>query len=594
LYVCELRDDVLFEHPPLDEAEYVALARSLAEGLPRPAQPFWQPPGIALALALTFSAGGDGLFLPRLIQALVGTLTCALVWVLARRCMNDRAALLATLIAALHGMLVFSTAELLPATYAAALALGAIVILSAEWRGPPMAVAAGLLLGVASLFAPTILAFAALVFTAYFLDPERRRGALLFGLSVWIPILPVAVYNQANGGEFVLISTNAGLNFYLGNNERYLETFAIRPGPRWLELTQRPWQEARISGPVASSSWFMRQGMDYWLTHPLDALWLYCRKLWLFFHGTEIVRDTDAYAQRADSSILSVLLGPRWTRLPDGVLMPLALIGLGAATLSARRALRSPWLPPILFVASQATCYAFFLPAARYRVPSMPVLCVFATFALVRLFDSRETRAKLLALAVALALVCALPTFETSFHRPAERELYRGLAQRQLQDLVRSREHLLAATRADPSDARAWMELGRTLYAAEESHAAAAAWERAAACDPWDLEPSRLAAETFAAAGERARAIRALEASIGRAARATKAYAPDHVQLVRLQLDEGRPDAALESLRRAFAADPAYARSHAEDLGHTRRLQIDAPAFWRAYDALMRSQRSLR
>ncbi|WP_437591711.1 tetratricopeptide repeat protein [Sorangium sp. So ce1000] len=595
LYLHELRGDVLFENPPLDEARYVDEARRSASGLPLEDRPFWQPPGILFVLAATFRAAGSGLTTPRLLQALAGTAACALVWLLARRLFGLRApaAIAAAAIVALHGLLVFAGGELLPATWAGVLDLAALALLRDAPRSVARAAAAGGLLGVSALFTPVILPFAAIAAIALARTRERRAVPWVFAAAVLAPLVPVAVRNTLRSGELVLISTNGGLNFFLGNNERYLETLAIRPGPRWTELTQEPWSAARISAPGAASSWFFRRGLAFWAAHPLDALGLYLRKLWLFFHAVEIPRDTDLYAVRSESRVLRALVGPRalwWLEgaWPDGALVPLALVGL-ATSLRERERLALP----LAFVGSQAAVYAFFFASARYRVPCVPVLALFAVAGAASIARAARDRdaaraARAIGAAAVLAVACALPAREATMASPAERELYRGLAHRRLDAPERAIEHFRRAAQADPDDPRPWLELGNALDAVGRPVEAADAWERAAARDPWDLRPGRQAAAARARAGDRAGAIRALEANVAAGRRAPPEYAVEHMELAALHLDAGDREAALRALRAAFAASPSYARSRARELARARRAALVDPAFWAAFDGLSR------
>jgi hypothetical protein len=580
LYLHELRGDVLFENPPLDEGRYV----DGAQRLPVEHRPLWQPPGIFLVLAATFRVLGNGLFAPRLLQAFAGTLACALAWVLARSLFGARVALATAAIVALHGLLVFTGGELLPATWAGVLDLSALVLLLDARKNVARAAAAGALLGISALFTPVVLAFAALAAIGLARTRERRAVPWIFAAAVFVPIAPVTLWNYLHSGELVLVSTNGGMNFFLGNNERYFETLAIRPGPRWTELTQAPWRAARISDAGAESSWFVRRGLAFWAAHPLDALGLYLRKLGLFFHAVEIPRDTDLYAVRTESRVLRALVGPRATGWPSGVLMPLALVGI-ATSLRERARL----LMPLAFVGSQAAGYALFFVSARYRVPCVPILAMFAVVCVVAIAQAApRVRALLIAATVVLALVCAVPTREATMTSAAERDLYRGLAYRRLDDPDRAFDHFRRATQADPNDPRPWVELGNALAALGRPVEAADAWERAAACDPWDLGPGRLAAEARERAGDRVGAIRVLEANVAAGKRPSLEYVVEHIQLVALYLDTGDAEAALRALRAAFAANPTYVRSHGKEVARTRRATLGDPAFWAAFDAMAR------
>ncbi len=59
---------------------------------------------------------------------------------------------------------------------------------------------------------------------------RRRAGWVLLGAI--LAIAPVTARNWIQGRELVLISSNGGINLYLGNNPRHDETVGLRPGPR--------------------------------------------------------------------------------------------------------------------------------------------------------------------------------------------------------------------------------------------------------------------------------------------------------------------------------------------------------------------------
>jgi hypothetical protein len=58
----------------------------------------------------------------------------------------------------------------------------------------------------------------------------RRTASALFLGGVCLPVAAVALRNLAVSGEPVLISSNGGINFYIGNNPDYDVTVRIRPG----------------------------------------------------------------------------------------------------------------------------------------------------------------------------------------------------------------------------------------------------------------------------------------------------------------------------------------------------------------------------
>lgn len=542
LHLQSLSHDVLFEHPALDEERYVGEARRLAAGRTYEPRAFYQPPGILFLVGFALRAFGASLYPARVLGALAGTATCALVYFIAKRLFDRNVALLAAAIVAIHGGLIFSGGELLPATWAGLFDLGALYLLSDAAGSARKSAAAGLLLGISALFTPVILPFALVAAVMLYREATDKRVAFAFMAMVMAPIVPVTLRNWEHGHELVLISTNGGINFFIGNNEHYFQTIAVRPGPHWSELAELPYRTAHVEAPGASSTWFTARGLSFWAGHPLQAIGLYLRKVFLFFHGTEIPRDFDLYQARAGSPVLRALAWPAPFAFPAAVVMPLAIVGM----VIFRREAKKLWVP-LAFVAMQVVVVSLFFASARYRVPAVPVLAIFASAAVFAL----RKRPMWAAVPLALAVLLSLPTRETKMRFPAEPDLFRGLAHRDLGDARAALADFERATLADPNDARPWFEIGVSLDALGRPLDAAKAWERASACGPTDPRPRRMAGAI-------------------------------HMRLAAQKLQAGESEAAVAELRRAFEIDPAYVRGNIEPFARLYEPKYGDAAVWKS------------
>lgn len=541
IYILGQRGDLLFDYPVVDEETYVAMGRRLAHGQVADTRAWYHPPGLVYALGAMFRLFGPGLLVPRVVQALVSTASCALAFVLARRLFTDAIALAAAAVCAVHGVLVFETYELLPPTWMLAADLVAIWAIqrAREDRTPLLAGSAGVALGVAAVFGPTILPFG--LVAAWLLRKPVLVAAFVAGVAV--PIAPVALGNWHRAHEVVLVSTNGGVNLYIGNNERYEETLAIRPGPHWDVLERRP--EAS----------FTREVVAFWGAHPARALGLYLRKVYLYLDGPEIPRDTDLYTMRGDSALLGALVtrGPPW--LPDGLLVPLALVGAGVWW-PERRKLAVPYA----FAIAQVLVVAAFFVTSRYRVPAIPVLAMFACAGVARIAAASRARRAVAAGAFAvLALLLNVPTRESSVSYAAELDFYRGMELKTyLHDVAGAARYLQRATEEDPRDARFWFELGNAFAATRRPDKAVEAWSKAAELDPWDGRARRRAAVVLGQRGDRAGAIALYRADVDAGLRDAPYYAPDHMSLALLYAQEHEYDRALDEIALARRADPAW------------------------------------
>jgi tetratricopeptide (TPR) repeat protein len=572
-YMLGQRVDLLFDYPVVDEERYVALGRALADGHGPEPRAWFQPPGLAYALATVFWTFGPGLLAPRVVQALVSTASCFLAYLVGARLFTARVGLATAAVCALHGVLVFECYELLPPTWMLAADLLALWLLlrAGELRTPRASLVAGLALGVAAVFGPTVLPFA--VLAAAWL----RRPALIAALAVGVvlPLAPVTWGNWQRGHEVVLVSTNGGINFYLGNNERYEETLAIRPGEHWMALEDEPSRAGLLHG--AQSSWFFDRGLAFWKEHPVRAASIYLRKLYLFFDGPEIPRDTDVYAMRGGSVVLRSLVtrGPPW--LPDGLLVPLAFVGAVVCWRDRRRLVLAYG-----FVALQALVVAVFFATSRYRVPSVPVLAMFACAGIARLASAgRARRAAAAAGFALLAVALNVKTRESSASFAAELDFYRGVAsQRYLHQPARAIEYFQRAAAEDPADARPWYELGNSLDALGRFDDAVDAWRRAGQADPWDARARKRMAVVLTKHGDLDGAIEALRADVGSRTHPDAFYAQDHLNLAMLYAKRGLVAQAEGELASSKAADPAWFRGAIGGFSRTVDASSDIdPAF---------------
>ena len=410
-YVFEIDQSPLFNYPAVDSETYTRQAEVLAAGnwLGAGQGPFWQPPLYPYFLGAVKATFPQAFFhIARLIQALLGALVCAMVWWIGRDLFSPAVGFLAGIFAAACGPLIFFDGELLPASLAAFLNLLALMVLLRVWRRPTGwgFFGAGAAFGIGALAVPTVMMFALMVPIELIRRFRHRQGLLysaIFLLGAALPIAPVTARNAIVGGDRVVISYNMGINFYIGNNPDYERTVAIRPGWEWDELVTRP-ARAGITRPSAKSAYFIGESWDYIAAAPLEWVGLMMRKTALFWHGDEIGRNQPIYYWRNYSSILSATLWKAGIAFPLGLAAPLALWGL---LLSLRRI--GPTLP-MMYVASYCIGVALFFVSARYRVPVLPVVLIFAAYGAYGLYAWAVVgRWRAAGLGLAVCVLFALP-----------------------------------------------------------------------------------------------------------------------------------------------------------------------------------------
>ena len=401
LYIEQSQTSPFFDYPLVDAKTYADAAERMAvqgrwDGGDAP---FWQPPLYPYFLGLLYALFTPSYYLPRLIQAAISASNCVLLYLLGRRLFSPNLGLAAAVAAALYGPLVFFAGEFLPPPLA--LFFNLLLLLTLPWAmagRPRRLLVPGFCLGLAALAVANILIFlpAALLWVIVVRRalpwPRRLLNALPLLLGASLVITPVALRNYLIGDDLVLISSNGGINFYLGNNANYEETIRIPPGPAWRALVSQPRTEAGLTRASDQSDYFFAQAWDFISAEPSAWLLLLLRKTCLFWHGEEIGRNQDLYYARNFSPLLSLLLWKATIAFPFGVVAPLALLGMGLVCCN-RGQRRAEIDLLLLYIVVYALSVILFFPTARYRLPVVPPLLLFAAYAVSVLYRFARLRA---------------------------------------------------------------------------------------------------------------------------------------------------------------------------------------------------------
>ena len=380
IHVLALRESPYFDSPAMDEAYHADWARALVAGETFQEGPFFRAPLYIWFLAGVQKMFGAGLLVPRLLQALLGVATVVLTHRIASSLFRPLVAHLSAFLVATSWVLVHFDSQLLISTLAIPANLLALLLSlrAARQLTTRTGVLAGIAWGVASLARPNVLLFVPCV--AMWLHRSARasgkagtRVALLLAASTLIPILPVTGYNRVVGGDWVLISSQAGVNLWIGNNPVSDGSTAIVPGTRggWWEgfydavaLAERA--QGRPLAPSEVSSHYVGQALDWIAREPGAALRHTLWKLRLFWTDAELGNNLDVafFAQHFDPLA-------RWNPIGFDLIAGLAALGL---VLCVRRGRET--FPIWGFVGIYCLSVVAFFVCSRFRAPVLPLLCV--------------------------------------------------------------------------------------------------------------------------------------------------------------------------------------------------------------------------
>lgn len=581
-YFAELADSPELAAPAYDAAFHDHWARALWSGDWSPPRffadpelrtsPYFRPPGYPHFLAALYALTGGSPLGARALQMALGLANAALAFLLGRALLGRAAGLCAAAGMACTWTVVYFEGELLAPVLEIALLLGALLACE-RWRrvrGWGSGLAAGLLLGLFAVTRPNALVLAPVVWVFGLWVAARAGGPrrpLLLGLPLGLlaAIAPVTIRNFVVAGDFVAISSNGGVNLWIGNNEHAdghtaripaLGEFAALQG--WTcfdEPAIRRGVERIVGRPLLASevsSYFAGRAWDHVLAHPGHALALAARKAALFWGPLEVANNREDELARADSAVLRWLPGFPWL---------LSLAVLGALRL-ARELRRSPGPRRdcvLLLAACVLVYFASHLPffvAGRYRMPLVPLLWLFAghgvagVFALAR--DGRRAAAAKWAAAWLMLLGAAHVPLTGYRPDPGQWHFQRGDALRMAGDLDAAvAEFRLAIERAVRPDPLPHNNLGAALLQQGRLPEAIASFRAALVIAPGYVHARFNLALALANTGRDDLACDEL----GEVLRADPGFAGARGKLGALLVRRGRPADALPHLEAAAAGD---------------------------------------
>ncbi len=622
VYVRHLQMSPLAQTPMLDELYHVEWARELASGDWLGSRVFFRAPLYPYLLGVLLSVFHGSLTAARVIQACYGALVPVVTLFIARRVCGRRCGLVAGVLAAVYPFFIYFDNELLITSLIVLLdALLLLMVLRADehpswmrWLG------AGVVMGLSAIARPNVLAFAPLIFLWVWLSARAGAGvATIAGgcarpgsftllnrstplltaahrfavliVGVVLVVVPVTLRNAALEKGFVLIASQGGINYFIGNNAQSDGVSAVVPGlgEAWeyddCERIAERQEGRRLKASEVSAFWYAR-GREFLRTRPGDAVRLHVRKLVLFWDRYELANNKDIYYFGRMSGVFR---GVSW--LHFGVIVPLAAVGLLALVRRKRRAALL-----LFFVAAySATVIAFFVNA-RFRMPVLPALIVFASAGLIWLWDEMRKRnwVRLAAGLVCVAVIAAFVNHDfysthlgdrpqthntiglahasagryaeavASYDRavelaPAYAKAWnnRGLALEGSGDRDAALASYVTASELDPLLATAPNNIGALLWRDGDLESAAVWFERAVAADAWLPEAQYNLASVLARLGRAEEAEIAYESAV----RARPTFAEAWHDYGRLLEDLGRMSEAIGAYQRAVIIDPRSAEA---------------------------------
>ncbi|MDA1087986.1 MAG: glycosyltransferase family 39 protein [Verrucomicrobia bacterium] len=364
-----------------DAQHYRALAESVAEGRGYRIDgrlTSWRPPLYPFMVAGIMKVVPNPLFATRLLQCLLGGLTCLPIFYLGRRLGGSSTGLLAAGGCAISYELFNLNAYLMTETVFTFLLLSVVSALIAFQQRPGVGIAllAGVVLGLSVLARPLFLLFpVALVPWMLWTTSDRLpigRSVVLVCLllvAAALVVSPWTIRNARVHASFVAVTTDTGKMIYGSNSPS-----ATGGSGGWYSrgVDYRVPPELEGGGEAESSRRLVKAGMAYMVTHPGRTAALVPRKLWNMWRPWV-----------AGASWLSALLA-------GSFYVVVVALAVTAMVLNRRRWME--WSLIYLVLLYVISLHALLMSTVRYRYPVMPLLMLLAASALDQVLQHRARR----------------------------------------------------------------------------------------------------------------------------------------------------------------------------------------------------------
>jgi tetratricopeptide (TPR) repeat protein len=440
IYLLQIKSNPFFYSPMVDELWNLEWAIGILEQSFWGTEVYFRGPLYPYFLALLLKITGSEYFWTRLIQMIIASASVSLAYLLGREFFKENVARLGSIFYAFYGLLIFyESMFLIPVIFIFLNLLGLYVLArNRDNPGWKPYLLAGLIFGLSAIARPNILFVLPLLALWIFFRFRRKieiRSVViilvLFFIGIGLPIAPVTIRNYIVADDIVPISSQGGINLYLGNNtsaegltmmmpEVILD--ATVPWTKFIPTTTEYAEEAvgHPLKPSEVSAFWANKAKQFIFENPGQFIGLTYRKLVYFFSGFENSDQHNIYDFRQYSSLISILIFDYGLKFPFGLFGPLGLIGMG---LCFRK--RSHFAPLLVFFWGYLPTVIFFLVTARHRLTIIPILLMFAAYAILYFwekFKSAQLKKAIVPLAFTLLLLvlCNINFFDMGLKNEAQ------------------------------------------------------------------------------------------------------------------------------------------------------------------------------
>ena len=359
-----------------DATAYDSLAIGLIEGkgYGGGTSSYW-PPGQPFFLAAIYYVFGYNPQIAYIFEAFISSLTCIVIYYIGKTVINKKIGIISGLIAALYPTFIIFSGSLHTETLFIFLLTLSILYLLKVHEDPSAKnlLITGVAFGLATLVRPIIVGFTPFILIWMLLSSKERKKNLMKFIAIFVIMMvvvsPWTARNYSVHHEFVLVSTNGGVNFWIGNNpEATCRTCDID----WGKINNPC---VNITNEVQRDKLYYKKGFEFIKDNPSKFL-VFGAKKFAYFWGFILPFFTCylyGYFINPIPKWLFMLLAPL-TVLPYAIVLPFAIFGIIFYQVDKRSSLL------LLLIFYYVLIHSIIVSSTRFHLPLIPFLIVFASY----------------------------------------------------------------------------------------------------------------------------------------------------------------------------------------------------------------------
>ena len=333
-------------------------------------QDTWRPPGYSTYLALIFSIFGKSILAARVVNSIISSLTCVVVYFIGKKLFYKNVGKISAILLIYYPYSIAYSGDLISETFLTfviSLAILSVVVLS-ESPNLKNTVIAGLAFAVASLTKSTIMPFLALSAIWLAWKTKTLKYMILLGIFTTIFIFPWSLRNYFHYNKNVVPISPMWRSFGGSNCDEIMifemmELDTPLPDETAKMATPKGYDELMKLPRIEQEKAFKEKAIKWIRENPDKFKWLLKRRLIHFWRLYPVM----AYKWQKTAA-----------KMTSGIYIPLCFLGI---FLSLKKYALNSALLITLFISFTAV-YICFAVTLRYRVPIDPYIIIFASFAL--------------------------------------------------------------------------------------------------------------------------------------------------------------------------------------------------------------------